>query len=85
MAEILLVEDDPLLVEGLQNAFTFHGHRLEVAGDGLAGVTLAQRHCPDLVLLDVMLPGPDGFEVCRRLRQSRPDLPVIFLTAKGQE
>lgn len=85
MAEILLVEDDPLLVEGLQNAFTFHGHRLRVAGDGISGVALAQEQRPDLAVLDVMLPGPDGFEVCRRLRQSWPDLPVIFLTARGQE
>ena len=85
MADILLVEDDPLLVEGLSNAFSFHGHRLRVAGDGLSGVSLAQKHRPDLVLLDVMLPGPDGFEVCRRLRAASPDLPVIFLTARGQE
>ncbi len=85
MAEILLIEDDPLLVEGLLNAFTFHGHHLRVAGDGVSGVESAREHPPELVLLDVMLPGPDGFEVCRRLRAGRPDLPVIFLTARGPE
>ena len=85
MATILLIEDDPVLIEGLREAFTFHDHRLFAAGNGVVGLRLLAECRPDLAIVDVMLPGPDGFEVCRQLRDRRPDLPVIFLTARGGE
>ncbi len=60
------------------------GFTVDVAGDGLAALEQAQRNCPDLVVLDIMLPGMDGLEVCRRLREKAP-IPIIMLTALGQE
>jgi DNA-binding response OmpR family regulator len=85
MAAILLVEDDPVLVEGMREAFIFHDHRLFAAGNGPLGLRLLEECRPDLAILDVMLPGADGFAVCRQLRDRRPDLPVIFLTARSNE
>ncbi|MCK2241599.1 MULTISPECIES: response regulator transcription factor [unclassified Crossiella] len=84
MAAILLVEDDPLVRRGLQLALTRHGHEVRTAEDGETGLRELAGTPPDIVVLDVMLPGMDGFEVCRRIRTSGA-VPVIMLTARGDD
>lgn len=81
MARILIVEDDPLLAASLKRALGYEGHDITIAGDGLTALDLARHRPPDLILLDLMLPGMDGIEVCRRLRDSS-DLPILMLTAR---
>ena len=81
---VLVVEDDPVLADVLRRYVESAGFAVEVAGDGPAAVDAHSRLSPDLVVLDLMLPGFDGFEVCRRIRQEAPT-PVIMLTARGEE
>ncbi len=81
---ILVVEDEPALQETLAYNLQKEGYEVEVAGDGAAGLAAARSHPPDLILLDIMLPGLDGFEVCRRLRQEM-NTPVLMLTAREDE
>ena len=81
---ILVVEDDPMVSEVVDRYLTQAGFTVDVVGDGLVALEHAQRSSPDLVVLDIMLPGMDGLEVCRRLRERAP-IPVIMLTALGQE
>ncbi len=81
-ADILVVDDDPRLAASLRRALAFAGHRVRVAGDGPAALTAIRERPPDLVVLDRMLPGFDGVEVCRRLRAAGDDLPVLMLTAR---
>ena len=72
---ILLVDDDPKIVPLLQRGLAYEGFEVYTALDGPAGLDAARRHQPHLVLLDIAMPGPDGFEVCRRLRrQTWPSL-----------
>ena len=75
MARILVVEDDPAIALGLEDDLTLEGYQIEIAKDGAAGVTRAREGNFDLVLLDVMLPKKDGFEVCRELRRGNPPIP----------
>jgi len=82
---VLIVEDDPALMRGLTDNFRLHGYDVHAAVDGHAGLTHALATPPDLLLLDVMLPRLNGFEICRQLRQRKLDMPIIMLTAKGQE
>lgn len=82
---ILVVEDDPTLRMGLRATLRSEGFRVIVAATGTEGRHLAMSEHPDLVLLDVMLPGINGFEILRDLRQHDPNVPVIMLTAKGEE
>ena len=82
---ILVVEDEPDIALGLQDDLVRHGHDVEVVGDGTAALTRADAGRWDVILLDVMLPGLDGFEVCRELRRRGNRTPVILLTAKTQE
>ncbi|MBK6885065.1 MAG: response regulator transcription factor [Tetrasphaera sp.] len=85
MVRILLVEDDPT-VRGAAAAFLRRaGHTVDEAATGPDALSAFAADPPDLVLLDLMLPGMGGFDVCRRLRSMRPDLPVIMVTARGQE
>lgn len=79
---ILIVEDDPSLREVTALALAAEGYRVEEAEDGPSGLAAVERGHPDLVLLDVMLPGLDGFEVCRRIRRTSL-VPVIMLTARS--
>ncbi|MBE2201465.1 MAG: response regulator transcription factor [Anaerolinea sp.] len=80
--KILVVEDEERIRQFLQRGLSFEGYRVDVAPDGLIGLDLARENPPDLVLLDVMLPGEiDGLEVCRRLRAAS-DIPILMLTAK---
>jgi len=82
MATVLLVDDDPKIRELLRLYIEREGHRTLVAADGEMAVASALRSRPDLVVLDVMLPGLDGFEVCRRIRDAS-DVPILLLTARS--
>jgi DNA-binding response OmpR family regulator len=81
---VLVVEDDPTVREVLHGYLAQAGYDVAVAIDGQTALSTAATTAPDLVILDLMLPGLDGLEVCRRLRRDRP-LPVIMLTALGEE
>ncbi|MFD5279874.1 response regulator transcription factor [Streptomyces rubrogriseus] len=83
-ARILVVDDDPTVAEVVAGYLDRAGYRVDRAGDGPDALALAAGHRPDLVVLDLMLPGMDGLEVCRRLRGRGP-VPVIMLTARGDE
>jgi DNA-binding response OmpR family regulator len=85
MPRILIVEDDRDIALGLAEDLTRHGHRIETAGDGEAAVRRGKEGGWDLVILDLMLPRKDGFEVCRELRQAGVRTPIIMLTAKTHE
>ena len=85
MTKILIVEDEPNMVSGLRDNFEFEGYEVLTAADGLAGLETALKQSPDLVLLDVMMPRMSGLEVCKQLKAKRPSLPIIMLTARGQE
>lgn len=85
VARLLLVEDDPTIAETLRYALERSGFETALAMDGLTAEREARRLDPDLVLLDLMLPDVDGFEVCRRMRAHRPDLPIIIVTALDDE
>jgi DNA-binding response OmpR family regulator len=85
MARILVVEDEPRLARGLQDDLTLEGYEVEVAGDGADAATRAREQPFDLIILDVMLPKKDGFEVCRELRRERVRTPIIMLTARTGE
>lgn len=80
-ARILVIEDEDRIRQFLQRGLSYEGYRVDPAADGRIGLDLARDNPPDLVLLDIMLPGIDGFEVCRRLRAAS-DVPILMLTAK---
>ena len=82
---VLIIEDDPVLLRGLKDNFEFEGYRVQTATDGEIGLDLALRLRPDLIILDLMLPKVNGYEICRHLRSEKLDAPIIMLTAKGQE
>jgi len=82
---LLLVEDQPALVRGLADALRANGFVVLVATDGQAGLDAALRGDVDLILLDVMLPIVNGYEICREVRAHGLDVPIVMLTAKGQE
>ena len=81
---MLVVEDEPAIATAVAHRMAAEGWRVEIASDGPSGVALAARLQPDVVVLDVMLPGMDGLEVCRRIQHDRP-VPVIMLTARDDE
>ncbi|MFC4060802.1 response regulator transcription factor [Planomonospora corallina] len=81
-ARLLIVEDEPNILELLAASLRFAGFGVNTAGNGADAVAAAQRHRPDLIVLDVMLPDMDGFDVVRRLRGGGSDTPVLFLTAR---
>jgi DNA-binding response OmpR family regulator len=85
MSRILIVEDEPDIALGLEDDLTVEGHQVEVVRDGETAVRRGREAGWDLILLDVMLPRKDGFEVCRALRHAGVQTPVILLTAKTQE
>jgi two-component system alkaline phosphatase synthesis response regulator PhoP len=82
---VLVVEDDAAIRTGVRDALKFNGFEVEEAGDGDTGMKLALSVDCDLVLLDLVLPGPDGLAILKRVRQLRPSLPIIMLTARGEE
>ena len=85
MTRILVVEDEPGIALGLEDDLRLEGWEVEVAPDGVVGAQRARQQQFDLILLDVMLPGKDGFDVCRELRRAGLRTPIIMLTAKAQE
>jgi len=85
MAKILLIEDEPQMQRGVKDNLEFEGYEVEVAGDGKAGLQKLVDHSYDLVLLDIMLPEMSGLDVCREARAKGIAVPIIMLTAKGEE
>jgi len=85
MPRILIVEDEPDIALGLEKDLTRHGYDVQTVGDGDEALRLASQEAWDLILLDVMLPKKDGFEVCQELRQAGLQTPIIMLTAKTHE
>ena len=82
---ILIVEDEPAMVAGLRDNFEYEGYEVISAADGVEGLEAALNGNPDLVVLDVMMPRLSGLDVCKQLKVKRPALPIIMLTARGQE
>ena len=82
---VLIIEDDATLLRGLKDNFEFEGYKVVTATDGDAGLKAAMRAIPDLVILDLMLPQVNGYEICRFLREEKLQMPILMLTAKAQE
>ncbi len=82
---VLVSEDDPLTRRGLCEVLREEGFETLEAADGHQAWDQFRRHAPDFVCLDVMLPGMSGYDVCRKIRSANPDVPVVFITAKGEE
>ena len=82
MPRILVVDDDPTVTSVLKRGLAYEGYAVDVAATGAQGLAIARDHAPDLVILDVMLPGLDGFQVLARLREADAVLPVMMLTAR---
>jgi DNA-binding response OmpR family regulator len=82
--KILVIDDEPLITESLEYSLKQEGFQVVVAHDGHQALEVAREEAPDLIVLDIMLPGMDGWETCRRLRQEST-VPIIMLTARGQE
>ena len=85
METVLIIEDDATMLRGLKDNFEFKGYRVLTAADGEAGLNAALDGKPDLIVLDIMLPKINGYEVCRLIREQQLEMPIIMLTAKGQE
>lgn len=85
MTKILIVEDEPNMVAGLRDNFEFEGYEVLSAYNGVEGLERALAESPDLVVLDVMMPKMSGLDVCKQLKAKRPSIPIIMLTARGQE
>jgi two-component system alkaline phosphatase synthesis response regulator PhoP len=85
MTKILIVEDEPNMVAGLRDNFEYEGYQVITASNGEEGLDRALADSPDLVLLDVMMPKKSGLDVCKELKAKRPSIPIIMLTARGQE
>jgi two-component system alkaline phosphatase synthesis response regulator PhoP len=85
MPKVVIVEDDAAMAAALKDGFTYEGYEIELARDGEAGLRLAREASPDVVILDVMLPKMSGLDVCKLLRAEGSALPIIMLTARGQE
>lgn len=85
MTRILIIEDEPQMCMGLKDNLEFEGYEVLTAFDGKTGLQLALSEKPDLILLDIMLPLVSGFDVCKDLRNRGVNIPVIMLTARGEE
>jgi DNA-binding response OmpR family regulator len=85
METVLIVEDDPTMLRGLKDNFEFKGYKVITASDGEKGLEAALNAKPDLILLDIMLPKINGYEICRLIREQKLDMPIIMLTAKVEE
>jgi len=82
---ILIIEDDPALLRGLKDNFESQGYLVRTASDGQKGLATLLKEPPDLLLLDLMLPKVNGYEICRVARSRQLEMPIIMLTARGQE
>ena len=85
MAHILIVEDEQDMALGLRDNFEFDDYKVSIAYDGEAGLKMALENKPDLIILDIMLPKLSGMDVCKQLRNKGIQIPIIMLTARGQE
>ena len=85
METVLIIEDDTTIMRGLRDNFQFQGYTVKTASDGEKGLQEALKNPPDLIILDVMLPGINGYEICRFLREEKLEMPIIMLTAKADE
>lgn len=85
METVLIIEDDSSMLRGLKDNFEYAGYDVVTASDGEAGLGCAVDVGPDLIVLDIMLPKINGYEICRLIRKEKLDMPIIMLTAKGQE
>lgn len=85
MKKILLVEDDNTIVEALSSALTFHDYSVTSTDNSEAGYEIFRSEKPDLLILDINLPGADGFELCRKIRKEDQNIPIVILTARVQE
>jgi len=84
-SNILIIEDDPTILRVVKDNFVTLGHRVQMARNGEEGLEAALNGHPDLIILDIMLPKINGFEICRAVRAEKFDMPILMLTAKGQE
>lgn len=82
---ILVIEDEVNILRGLKDNLTFEGYDVITETNGHKGLQLALEKSPDLLLLDLMLPGLNGYDICRRVKEQKPEIPIIMLTARGQE
>ncbi|MFD0853364.1 response regulator transcription factor, partial [Actinomadura adrarensis] len=85
MSRILLIEDDRAVREGLELALSRQGHGIQAVESGELGLEALRVRTPDVIVLDLMLPGMDGFEVCRRAGAAAGAVPIIILTARGED
>jgi DNA-binding response OmpR family regulator len=85
METVLIIEDDATMLRGLKDNFEYKGYKVITAADGEAGLNAALDGKPDLIVLDIMLPKINGYEVCRLIRKEKLEMPIIMLTAKGEE
>src|SRR3712207_480262 len=85
MTRVLIVEDNEALARGLRNNLEYEGYEVVAAADAVAGLAAAREHAPDLIILDLMLPGMDGYRALRQLRESGDATPVLVLTALADE
>ncbi len=85
METILVIEDDPSILLGIRKSLEYEGYKVLVARDGEEGLAMAFDARPDLILLDIMLPHVNGFEICRSVRRHEPTLPILIISAKDQE
>jgi DNA-binding response OmpR family regulator len=84
-AKILIIEDDPTILRVVKDNFVSQGYQVQTARDGQKGLEAALNDGPDLIVLDIMLPEMNGFEICRAVRLEKLEMPILMLTAKGQE
>jgi DNA-binding response OmpR family regulator len=85
METVLIIEDDSTMLRGLKDNFAYAGYNVLTAADGEIGLNAALDAKPDLIILDIMLPKINGYEICRLIRKEKLDMPIIMLTAKGEE
>lgn len=85
MSKILVIEDDATILEGINDTLRFHGYSVLEALNGQEGLKIAQKEHPDLIILDIMLPDHDGFEILKKIRETDREIPIIMLTARSQE
>ena len=85
MKTILVIEDDISILRGLKDNLEYEGYTVIAETNGEKGLQLALKKKSDLILLDIMLPGMNGYEICRRLKKEKPELPIIMITARGSE
>ena len=83
--KVLVAEDNPLTLCGLTEVLQAEGYHVLQAANGAAALELFEREAPDFVCLDIMMPGINGYDLCRRMRAARPQTPIVFITAKSEE